>query len=253
MRRNLGLRRGRRRSQHTYRGEPSRPACGVIMTFFILLILSLALYATCRSAVRRGCWAFAAGGGPRPEGRRAVGWPTRTLAHRRPTASTASLPTERPKSMTGCGRSVGPRHAAQSIVQLAGAAPGRRRRSDGRILGQSRWSCASSPRESMSPTHSALISPNRNTRPGRHGERIPMSLGQPYGGLQLPLRRNRSSGLDCFTLDRLGARQPDFAVSQPRFTAYANTPRIETVVVRLRLQRPVPLDQPCLQLRLTDT
>ena len=33
------------------------------------------------------------------------GWPTRTLVHKRSTATTASLPTGRPRSRAGCGRS----------------------------------------------------------------------------------------------------------------------------------------------------
>jgi len=37
--------------------------------------------------------------------------------------------------------------------------------------------------------------------------------------------KNRSSGLDCLTLDCFGAVPiAGFAASQPRFTAYANTP-----------------------------
>jgi hypothetical protein len=35
----------------------------------------------------------------------ALWWPTRTLAHTRSAASTASLPTGQPRSRTGCGRS----------------------------------------------------------------------------------------------------------------------------------------------------
>ena len=58
------------------------------------------------SRPRHGCWAGAAGGGRRSGG---VGWrcgsPTRTPAHRRSTASTASMPTGRPRSRAACGRS----------------------------------------------------------------------------------------------------------------------------------------------------
>ncbi len=79
----------------------------------------------------------------------------------------------------------------------------------------------------MSPTHSALISPNRNTVPAVTANASPCLLASRTAVSNSRSVSNRSSGLDCFTLDRFGARQPDFAVSQPRFTAYANTPQIE--------------------------
>jgi hypothetical protein len=63
------------------------------------------------------------------------------------------------------------------------------------------------------PQRADLTEPQ--SRPGRHRQHVPISRSV----------KNRSSGLDCFTLDCFGAVPiAGFAASQPRFTAYANTP-----------------------------
>jgi hypothetical protein len=64
-----------------------------------------------------------------PRSRRRCGWPTRTLAHRRSTASTAWLLTGRPRSRTGCGRSAW--SGACSTVGNPVRLPGRAVRSRG--------------------------------------------------------------------------------------------------------------------------
>jgi hypothetical protein len=62
---------------------------------------SMCMQPTAARALGGRCWR----GSSIPVSRRPCGWPTRTLAHRRSTASTASLPMGRPRSRTGCGRS----------------------------------------------------------------------------------------------------------------------------------------------------
>jgi len=78
---------------------------------------------------------------------------------------------------------------------------------------------------STSPTHNALISPNRNPVPAVTANTSPCLLASRTAVSNSRSVKNRSSGLDCLTLDCFGAVPiAGFAASQPRFTAYANTP-----------------------------